>query len=284
MEVKIIDETHQEFNGQIYGRDKNGYYRSRIGQLHVNVWKYHNGEIPKGWDVHHLDHNPANNQLDNLQCMPHGEHKKLHAARAIKVEATCIICGTTFLTRSDYPAKTCSPSCRSKYRYKQKIERICVICNSVFTISKTSPRKTCCLKCERILQKRTRAEKMNLVECQCAQCCKTFYTDATNPSHFCSKNCRNKYRREHNRVKCTCQICGKEFETLDRGHFTTRTCSPACAAELRRLNLGQDSSKEIRTCLICGKQFAKGPNSPKTCSPSCARKLAWQTRHSNKPS
>lgn len=35
-------------------------------------------EVPKGWCVHHCDHNPHNNVFDNLVMMTTGDHNRLH--------------------------------------------------------------------------------------------------------------------------------------------------------------------------------------------------------------
>lgn len=37
-------------------------------------------EIPKGWNVHHCDHNPENNSFDNLVLMTMSDHQKLHCS------------------------------------------------------------------------------------------------------------------------------------------------------------------------------------------------------------
>ena len=43
------------------------------------IWENHfRIEIPKGYDAHHKDCNPTNNEPNNLLCLPHDEHAKLH--------------------------------------------------------------------------------------------------------------------------------------------------------------------------------------------------------------
>ena len=66
MKVNIISETKQEFNGVVYYKCGEYYQRKGI-RLHREVWKYHNGEIPKGYHVHHIDSNKNNNSIDNLE-------------------------------------------------------------------------------------------------------------------------------------------------------------------------------------------------------------------------
>lgn len=59
-----------------------GYRMIRIGnkffEEHKVVWKKHYGKIPKGYDIHHRDFNKLNNSVENLKCMKHGDHTKLH--------------------------------------------------------------------------------------------------------------------------------------------------------------------------------------------------------------
>lgn len=42
------------------------------------LWQEFNGLIPDGCVIHHIDFNPLNNRLDNLQMMTGEEHKKIH--------------------------------------------------------------------------------------------------------------------------------------------------------------------------------------------------------------
>lgn len=60
--------------------DSNGYYRnSKTGdRLHRVVWTFYNGAIPKGYQVHHLDQNKNNNNIDNLMLLSAKEHMALH--------------------------------------------------------------------------------------------------------------------------------------------------------------------------------------------------------------
>lgn len=49
-------------------------------------------EIPKGWNVHHCDHNPQNNSFNNLVLLTMSDHSKLHSylkgATTISKEST----------------------------------------------------------------------------------------------------------------------------------------------------------------------------------------------------
>ena len=75
MEVTVLSNTIQKFNGESYYLC--GMYFQRKGKrLHRTVWKYHNGEIPKGYHVHHKDGNKLNNELQNLQYATQSENMK----------------------------------------------------------------------------------------------------------------------------------------------------------------------------------------------------------------
>lgn len=42
--------------------------------------KHYNIKIPKGFDIHHIDGNRQNNNIDNLLLLPRDIHKKYHSA------------------------------------------------------------------------------------------------------------------------------------------------------------------------------------------------------------
>lgn len=52
------------------------------------VWTVFNGPIPKGYVVHHKDHNSMNDRLDNLQIMTKSEHT-IHHHTGIKQSDEC---------------------------------------------------------------------------------------------------------------------------------------------------------------------------------------------------
>ena len=78
--------------GKIWSKLKNKYINS-IGkkgyivinilnerQYHVHriIWECVNGEIPKGYDVHHINENKLDNRIINLELIEHGNHKSKH--------------------------------------------------------------------------------------------------------------------------------------------------------------------------------------------------------------
>ena len=95
--------------GRVYTRDvdskypqkRNYFYRKRYDSrskkyikdsLHRVTWEHHNGPIP--WDcvIHHIDHNPLNNDISNLECIPAYLHlRNCHSSRAPRKPAEAVI-------------------------------------------------------------------------------------------------------------------------------------------------------------------------------------------------
>lgn len=88
---------------------KKGHIRICVnGKLvfeHVFVWEKHYGKIPKGYQVHHKDRNPANNDINNLQLVTPLEHKRIHEGCILKEGEwlkPCSVCGEYKPTTKDY--------------------------------------------------------------------------------------------------------------------------------------------------------------------------------------
>lgn len=87
MTVEYTEDRKIAFFGEYkFTRDNNtGYYLSttRIGKsrkrLHVYVWEYYNGNIPRGYQIHHKDGNKGNNDIINLDCLSEHEHLSHHS-------------------------------------------------------------------------------------------------------------------------------------------------------------------------------------------------------------
>lgn len=68
---------------EIHKPTKSGYIRlRRNGKAkleHILVWESIYGEIPNGYQIHHIDGNKLNNSIENLQLVTPLEHKRLHS-------------------------------------------------------------------------------------------------------------------------------------------------------------------------------------------------------------
>ena len=85
MEVQVISESVQKFNGVTYYSCGNYYQRKGV-RLHRAVWEYHNGKIPDGFHIHHKDGNRSNNQIENLEMLSRSDHLSFHMNKPERIE------------------------------------------------------------------------------------------------------------------------------------------------------------------------------------------------------
>lgn len=62
---------------------------------HRRIWEAHNGRIPvdekgRSYEIHHIDGNHDNNDIDNLKCVSIEEHYKIHLNQGDIVEAALV--------------------------------------------------------------------------------------------------------------------------------------------------------------------------------------------------
>lgn len=70
----------QTLDGIKFTVRKQGYYGATTGDrklMHRFVWEKHNGPIPEGYEIHHIDHNRANNDISNLEIYTKSDHARL---------------------------------------------------------------------------------------------------------------------------------------------------------------------------------------------------------------
>lgn len=156
---------------------QNGYLKRGNKALHRMVWEHHHGPIPKGHHIHHKDGNKLNNAIENLECLSHQDHLRLHALTSRKrlewhkseegrkelgnmskerwknrekKTLSCKHCQTDFECIQADRAKYCSEACVMAARRTKKvdvIERACVICSTPFSINRYYKTLTCGYTC-----------------------------------------------------------------------------------------------------------------------------------------
>ncbi|CAI2684065.1 HNH endonuclease signature motif containing protein [Apilactobacillus kunkeei] len=187
---------------------KSGYYLSSKSikdgkrvRLHRYVWSKKHGEIPMGYQIHHIDHNKDNNELSNLRLMTEHEHLKLEA---------------------EYRKET-NPEWLKKFHEKgiKKAPKWHASKDGNAWHSKHyNEMKDIWMK------------KVNLI---CEVCGKEYVTNhaSRKNSRFCSNKCKSQYRRNMglDNVLRKCVICGKEFSTNKYGK--AKTCSKECRTRFR---------------------------------------------------
>lgn len=284
--VKIIDAFHQDFNGITYQVSKSGHY-SRGGSLHQDVWRYYRGEIPQGdFQIHHINWNPADNSIENLQCLTRAEHIRIHAnAPPLEVAPnkvatfTCEHCGKVFnAIASKKVRRFCSRACQrhAQLNSAKTESKTCLFCGKTFLGKAGS--KYCSQKC------RSDHAKAKVPIKTCPQCGKQFRKAGCPQAIYCSLKCRDAARQPNSAALTnqptvrivTCSNCGKEFTTL---HPLKKYCSKECAAE----TVKKQTHTYEKTCPICGKKFL-GTKKQKHCSTECrdqARRgrATWAEKH-----
>lgn len=181
------------YDGLRFCRDeKTGYYLNSTirKRLHRYVWEKEVGQIPKGFHVHHINGNKADNRIENLSIMTAKGHERLHsqeqARREIhrktiekarpyaiawhKSEAgrewhskhaqgqkpprtnkPCEVCGKMFMGTK--LQKFCSNACKAKYRRDNGLDdeqRICEQCGKPFRCNRYEAIKYCSRECTHI--------------------------------------------------------------------------------------------------------------------------------------
>lgn len=73
----------QVLDGFNFTLNKGGYLRGTVNKkrvlMHRYVWEKFNGKIKDGFDIHHLDNNRENNNIENLECLLKSEHTRLYS-------------------------------------------------------------------------------------------------------------------------------------------------------------------------------------------------------------
>lgn len=216
-----MEHNYQIFNGISFREEyPGGYYIHNFNdyneRMHRYVWKFFNGEIPEGYEVHHKDFNRSNDDISNLQLLTSEEHRQLHSVMLSDAERD-----------------------RRRENFKQNARPAAIEWHKSSDGSEWHKKHMAELHEKGVF-------KHELV---CSECGKHYigeiHKDGGNT--FCSNNCKarnlRKRRKLDNSDERVCIICGKIFNCSKWSK--TKTCSKGCSVRLKWVNSNEDKvSKE----------------------------------------
>lgn len=194
------DKKYAFIDGLRFVKDSRTNYflnRKYLIRLHRYIWEKFNGEIPKNFQVHHINHDKLNNDISNLELISRSEHMRHHAKHRVESDKEWLI-------RFQQAGIKKAPEWhKSEEGRKWHAEHA----------------KKCLAK---------RAKKSYI----CLSCKEHFTNNSIQAAKFCSNNCKSKYRRNSgiDNVTVTCEYCSKDF--IKNKYDKTKFCSRSCKSKI----------------------------------------------------
>lgn len=190
MEAKISI----EFNGEKFTLDKRtGYYLKTTKprkRLHIYIWEYYNGPVPKGCHIYHKDFNKFNNDISNLVCVTKSEHNRIHSVRSESSHRhVCKKCGRTYYSSVSNSVDICN---RCDKSVAIKNNQTCEQCGAEY-IAKNKAQRFCSNKCKSAWR---RKQGLDNIEQICKGCGKIFISNKYHKTVYCSIDCANKHTKK----------------------------------------------------------------------------------------
>lgn len=172
-------------------------------RLHTYVWEKCNGIIPKGYAIHHKDHNPDNNEIDNLEMIKISDHARYHINLRDKEQLKVNLEEKARPKAIEWHKSDEGRRWHKEHYEKvkdqlhQRVTIICEYCGQELEVGKGGAgNRFCSQKC-----KNDYRTNIDLAETVCKVCGKTFMSARTQPYKCCSQECRVVARNESNRKK-----------------------------------------------------------------------------------
>ncbi|MCA9334175.1 HNH endonuclease [Candidatus Saccharibacteria bacterium] len=175
--------------------------RQGIDRLHREIFKDFHGEIPAGYEVHHKDENPLNNDPSNLECLSYLAHNELHKATYTEQERRQR--GEWFKRKVQPKAVNWHKSAEGRAWHVEHgkqtwderglAQYACEYCDQPFESKKRGQVKYCSNKCRAAARRAQRVDDETRI---CRRCQKEFRTSKYGKQEYCSRSCGSGFRYE----------------------------------------------------------------------------------------
>lgn len=163
--------------------------------LHRAIWEHYNGEIPKGYDIHHKDGNPSNNDISNLECCTRKEHFRKHSELAKTDPSLDKYKNSRRWHGSEAGFKHHSKIASESWKTRQMQDVSCCQCEKKFKSHNTSVSENyfCCGYCQ---TKHRRLSGVDNMEGKCSICEKMFMYNKYKLKVTCGRSCQSLQRKK----------------------------------------------------------------------------------------
>lgn len=198
MEVQRISDTIQKFDGLSYYRC-GPYFQRKGKRLHRTVWEAHNGPVPAGYEVHHINGNRADNDIENLQLMPEGGHQSYHMSLPGRAEKSRESIGKAKEAArkwhgTEEGAAVHSRIAKDYWHNVKPMTYVCTYCGQEFqTLNRYGPQENrfCCNKHKTAWRYRQGVDNEART---CPVCGKTYTVNKYSRTVCCSAECARRKR------------------------------------------------------------------------------------------
>lgn len=181
---------------RFYSDGKSYWQTSRHKRLHVYVWEKHNGKVPDGYHVHHIDGDKTNNDISNLQLLSQSEHmryhnntdemKKMFRKNLAKYARPKAIEWHKSEASTDFHKELYKKSLGKYVGVKEK--KKCTFCGKEFEYPVSRPlTKFCSTKCKSASRAKSHIDDIEKI---CVICGNKFMGNKNNGVKTCSHECR----------------------------------------------------------------------------------------------
>lgn len=198
----MVERETIEYEGKIWYRYPNSkrssdrnYFQKSGKFLHHYVWEKYHGERKKGFLIHHIDGNFANNSIDNLEEITPKEHRSIkHKLEGEKLEKRKKWADQIRPLTTEWHKSEKGKEWHEKHAQKHKFGKFefgiakCEVCGKEY-LKKTTRQRFCSNACK---SQYRRNNKLDEKEKICEFCHQKFYTNKFKDARFCSRQCKNK--------------------------------------------------------------------------------------------
>lgn len=170
-------------------------------RLHRFIREKCHGTIPEGYDVHHIDHDKNNNNIENLCLLSRSEHLRLHGKEMSETQKA--LYERILIEKAQPKARVWHGSEAGREWHRDHGRKV--------------------------------SQKLKAIKIKkaCVFCEKEFEDNGFNKALFCSNNCKSAWRRKSgiDDIEKTCAFCGKTFTS--NKYSKQQYCSKACSWQMR---------------------------------------------------